>query len=132
MDSTDFLYSLSLSIRPYYPSLLANLPNYIILCPHRADVNKSPVGRPTTDISICLGPKKNVTCPCFSSRHPHVLFVLLGCSFFFFFRWEVTSVIDRAILSILDIIMYKLVCTATYIYIYIYIRCYYVRFGFFV
>ena len=37
VDCTDFLDSLSLPIRPFHPSLLAVLPDYI-LCLHRAVV----------------------------------------------------------------------------------------------
>ena len=71
--------SFSLYICPYHLLPPAGLP-YYILCPHRADVDKSlvvgqhwhvHVSRFIEECYLCI-------CPCFSSNVPHVLFVLLG------------------------------------------------------
>ena len=82
--------SISLSIRPYHPSLLAGPLNYI-QCPYKPD------------LSLCWSANANEfiehplwVCPYFSCSVPLVSSVLLG----WLVRWEVSGCTDAVLLSV--------------------------------
>ena len=70
--------TLFLSIRPYHPSLLVGLPNYI-LCPHRAVVDKFLLNGQHWYIHVkgSIGECHLWVCPCFSSSVPAYLVYII-------------------------------------------------------
>ena len=80
--------SLSLCICPYYPSLQAGLPNYILFL-HSADVNIFLLVANTGASMCCKSIEEHYLWvrPCFANNAPYVLFVL----FAWFLRWEVSG-----------------------------------------